>query len=93
MIDRVEGCGNVELALYWHFAPGWIDEGEGTLASPAGRLQVNVDGAWNARRVWSDYACSGAYGEATLARSLMIAWRAELPCRVQTQMYFEPCVA
>lgn len=93
VIDSVEGCGGVELSLYWHFAPGWLDEGERALASPAGRLRVNVDGARGARRVWSDYTCSGAYGEATLARSLMIAWRAELPCRIHTQMYFEPCVA
>lgn len=93
VIDSVEGCGSVELALYWHFAPGWLDEGEGALVSPSGRLRVNVDGARGARRVWSDYAHSGAYGEATLARSLMIAWRAELPCRIHTQMHFEPCVA
>jgi hypothetical protein len=93
VIDSVEGCGSVELALYWHFAPGWVDESEDVLSSPVGRLRVNVDGAQGGRHVWSDYACSAAYGEATLARRLMIAWRAELPCRTHTRMYFESCVA
>jgi hypothetical protein len=91
VIDSIEGCGSVELSLNWHFAPGWLDEGEGVLSSPTGRLRVNVDGARGARRVWSDYAHSSAYGEATSARSLMIAWRVELPYRVHTHMYFEPC--
>lgn len=93
VIDSVEGCGSVEVALCWHFALGWLDEGEDTLVSPVGRLRVNVDGARGARHAWSDYAYSGVYGEAALARSLMITWRAELPCRIHTQMYFEPCVA
>jgi hypothetical protein len=93
VIDSVEGCGSVEMALYWHFAPGWVDESDDTLASSAGRLRVKIDGARGARRVWSDYVCSGAYGEATLARCLMISWRVKLPYRIHTQMYFEPCVA
>lgn len=93
VIDSVEGRGSVELALCWHFAPGWLDEGDDVLVSPTGRLRVNVDGARGARHAWSDYAHSEAYGEATLARSLTISWRSELPCRIHTQMHLEPCVA
>jgi len=93
VIDSIEGCGNVELSLNWHFAPGWLEESEDALVSPVGRLRIDVDGVRGARRAWSDYDHSSVYGEATSARSLMIAWRVELPCRVHTQMHFEPCVA
>lgn len=93
VIDFVDGCGSVELALYWHFAPGWVDVSADALSSSAGRLRVKIDGARSVRRVWSHYACSGAYGEAALARCLMIVWRVELPYRIHTRMSFEPCVA
>ncbi len=92
VIDRIEGQGNVELMLHWHFAPGWVDEGKEYLNSPLGFIQVNVDGAHDARHIWSDYSCSRAYGESTLARRLKVVWRAKLPCQIQTQMKFQPCV-
>jgi hypothetical protein len=93
VMDRVEGFGSVEVSICWHFAPGWLDDGDCSLVSPDGRLQVNVDCSRDVRHVWSDYAHSGAYGEATLARRLMIVWRAELPFEINTQMHFDPCVA
>ena len=93
VIDRVEGDGSVEIALHWHFAPEWRDVGEGALASPAGHLRVQIDGAPDAKHVWSDYAYSGAYGEATVARCLMISRRVKLPCQIHTKIYFESCVA
>jgi len=91
VIDCVEGGGDAELTLHWHFAPHWRNENETTLFSAMGRLTLVVEGADGASRTWSDYACSSAYGETQPGRCLTLVWQTDLPCLIHTRMRFEPC--
>jgi len=92
--EDIEGDAEVQLEMYWHFPPGFVPSGGGTVTGAGMRIDVApVIGSANSDLAWGDYPYAAAYGEQVSATMLTVRGRVRLPCSLSTVFRVTPCAA
>lgn len=90
--DEIGGNVAVDLEIYWHFPPGFVPVGDGSVQGDCLCLEVMSD-VKEATSSWQDYPFSKGYGEVLPAPMLMLKGRIDLPCTISTHFKVIPCAA
>lgn len=90
--DQIGGDVAVDIEIYWHFPPGFVQVGDGSVQGEGLCLEV-VSDVTEATLSWQDYPFSKGYGEVTPAPMLTMKGRIDLPCTISTHFKVIPCAA
>lgn len=96
--DTLEGAGEVEIVLAWHFAPGLapVDAPYPTLGDAAVQVRIECPPAAATKEFrwdWGDYQFSGSYGDRQQAARLQVHERVSLPWSRRTTLRVMRCAA
>ena len=90
--DEISGNAAVDIEIYWHFPPGFVPLGDGSVQGEGLSLEVMSD-ITEATFNWQDYPFSKGYGEVLPAPMLTLKGRIDLPCTISTHFKVIPCAA
>ena len=92
--DSLEGAGDVELELYWHFAPDFIPKGKSVsvVANSLMDISIQDNRESTAKSEWIRYPYASAYGDQQEAYMLQKKYKVSLPWKQTTRFRATLCV-